>query len=254
MKKILAFFSSALLLFPALALSAYQIVPETLNSPEDLEAKIVFIGNWLFTILLVLAVIFIVLAAYKYLMSGGGEEVGAAHKMLLYAAVAVAVALLARGMVEVVKKLVTSNAPATTDSGSTGGSTGTPKDAKPASDPAQLPFVDNDGEHPFDAIVQKCSDGEVPGVVITYSGGDWRNFPDVMGTTGEEGSPNIPKAGNPSINAGKFRKVGYFSTGLANMGTRYDVSVETCNDDGVPVVLVDESQNGNYVRVTNSLF
>ena len=55
----------------SIALAAYQEVPETLKGPEDLEAKIVTIGNWLFTILLVLAVIFIVLAAYKYLFNHG---------------------------------------------------------------------------------------------------------------------------------------------------------------------------------------
>lgn len=114
MKKIFSLLSAGLYLLPTLAFAAYQEVPETFKGPEDLEAKIVVIGNWLFTFLLVLAVIFIVFAAYKYLFSGGGEEVGKAHKMLLYAAVAVAVAFLARGMVEVVRTLV--GAPAATNS------------------------------------------------------------------------------------------------------------------------------------------
>jgi hypothetical protein len=93
----------------------------------------------------------------------------------------------------------------------------------------------------------------VPGVVITYSGGSWGNFSDDTATPQEDGNPKIPKTGTNG-SAGRFIKVGYFSTGLANMGTRYDVSVETCNDNGVPVVLVDESQNGNFVRITNSAF
>ena len=65
------------------------------------------ITNWLFSLLLVLAVLFILMAAFKYLTSGGGEEVGAAHKMIIYAAVAIAVAFLAKGIVFVVKQLVT---------------------------------------------------------------------------------------------------------------------------------------------------
>ena len=63
--------------------------------------------NWMFTVFMILAVIFILLAAYKYLFSGGGEEVAKAHKMILYAAVAVAVAILARGVVHVVASLLT---------------------------------------------------------------------------------------------------------------------------------------------------
>ena len=65
------------------------------------------ITNWMFTILLVVAVIFILLAAFKYLASEGGEEVAVAHKMLIYAAVAIAVAFLAKGIVYVVAELVT---------------------------------------------------------------------------------------------------------------------------------------------------
>lgn len=63
--------------------------------------------NWLFTILLVLAVIFILIAAFKYLTSSTKpEEVSKAHKMLIYAGVAIAVALLAKGLVSVVCALV----------------------------------------------------------------------------------------------------------------------------------------------------
>ena len=67
------------------------------------------ITNWLFTILLILAVLFIIMAAFKYLFSGGSEEsVSSAHKMLIYAVVAIAVAFLAKGIVFVVQELVAS--------------------------------------------------------------------------------------------------------------------------------------------------
>jgi hypothetical protein len=85
----------------------YTELKETLpGGANDLLGIIDRVTNWFFTILLVLAVIFIIFAAYKYLMSGGGEEVGKAHKMVLYAAVAVAVAVLAKGVVNVTKVLI----------------------------------------------------------------------------------------------------------------------------------------------------
>lgn len=65
------------------------------------------IANWMFVILLIVAVLYIILAAYQYLFSAGNEEnVAKAHKMLIYAVVAIAVAFLARGIVFVVQQLV----------------------------------------------------------------------------------------------------------------------------------------------------
>ena len=65
------------------------------------------ITNWIFTILLALAVLFLILAAFYYLGSQGSEErVNKAHKMLMYTAVAVAVAILARGIVFLVNTVV----------------------------------------------------------------------------------------------------------------------------------------------------
>lgn len=64
------------------------------------------IGDWIFTVLLVLAVIFMLFAAYNY-MGGSEEGVAKAHKMLLFTAVAVAVAMLAIGLVNAVQIFVT---------------------------------------------------------------------------------------------------------------------------------------------------
>lgn len=87
------------------------------EGPGGVANLIITIGNWLFTLLLILAVVFIILAAYRYLFSGGSEEgVSTAHKMLIYAVVAVAVAMLSRGIVFVIGQLVT------TGGGSSGGS------------------------------------------------------------------------------------------------------------------------------------
>lgn len=61
-------------------------------------------GNWFFGIILGLAVIFILYAAYNFLISGGDEEkVGAARQYLTYAVIAIAVAVLSMGIVYLVR-------------------------------------------------------------------------------------------------------------------------------------------------------
>lgn len=87
------------------------------GGPTGVVGLLETITNWAFVLLLVLAVLFIILAAYKYLFSGGSDEaVETAHKMIIYAVVAVAVAFLAKGIIFVVRQLVT------TGGGSSGGS------------------------------------------------------------------------------------------------------------------------------------
>jgi hypothetical protein len=55
--------------------------------------------GWFFYGLIILAVIFILIAAFKYLTAGGEpENIKKAGSMLLYAAVAIAVALLAKAI------------------------------------------------------------------------------------------------------------------------------------------------------------
>lgn len=55
--------------------------------------------NWLFYGLIILAVVFVLIAAYKYLTSSGEpEKVSSANKTILYAVIAVVVALLAKGI------------------------------------------------------------------------------------------------------------------------------------------------------------
>jgi formate-dependent nitrite reductase membrane component NrfD len=67
--------------------------------------------GWIFTFLVVLAVIFVLIAAYRYLTSNGDEEkVHSAGQTLIYAAVAIGVALLARGIPLIVGTFVGGNA------------------------------------------------------------------------------------------------------------------------------------------------
>jgi len=65
------------------------------------------VADIIFTLLLVVAVIFILYAAFNYLTSGGDTgKVSTANNMLIYAAVAIAVATLAKGIPIVVRTVV----------------------------------------------------------------------------------------------------------------------------------------------------
>lgn len=81
-----------------------------LDEPAKVIDLINRIANWIFAILLTVAVIYVLLAAYEYLTSGGGEGVEKGHKMLKWATVAIAVALLSKGFVNVIRVLVTNDA------------------------------------------------------------------------------------------------------------------------------------------------
>jgi ATP/ADP translocase len=98
----------------ALAKSPFPEPTEKLSDsfdggPKDVITFIDVMTNWFFALLLTIAVIFILLAAYHYMTGSGGEGVTKAHKMLLYAAVGIAVAVLAKGIVFAVRKLVDSD-------------------------------------------------------------------------------------------------------------------------------------------------
>ena len=76
------------------------------DDPNNLLKRIETVTDWIFAIFITVAIIFILFAAFTYLTSGGGEEVQKAHKQLLYAAVAIAVAVLSKGIIVVVRKIV----------------------------------------------------------------------------------------------------------------------------------------------------
>jgi hypothetical protein len=62
--------------------------------------------TWIFILAIVLSVVFVLVAAYRYLFSGGETEARAkAGKTLTYAAVGVAIAILARGFPAIVSTL-----------------------------------------------------------------------------------------------------------------------------------------------------
>ncbi|MDO8504234.1 MAG: hypothetical protein Q7S36_00065 [Candidatus Liptonbacteria bacterium] len=95
-------FSVASLAMPVLA-SAQGVWTST-SEIFSLGCTIV---NFLFAVLIFLTIFFVVLAAFKYLTSGGDpEKVKEASQDLLYAAVAIVIGLLAKGVPAIVGSLV----------------------------------------------------------------------------------------------------------------------------------------------------
>lgn len=102
---------------PALASAAFPTKPpESFVSSEGIEGvgKIfTTLGGWFWGILLALAVIFILVAAFNFLTSGGEEEkIKKARSYITYAVVAVAVAILATGIVRLTRYLLGESTPA----------------------------------------------------------------------------------------------------------------------------------------------
>ena len=65
------------------------------------------ISNWLFGLLILLAGLFIMWAAYKYLTAGADpESAKEAKKIIIYAIIAIVIAALSKGMVYIVLQLI----------------------------------------------------------------------------------------------------------------------------------------------------
>jgi hypothetical protein len=114
MKKVISFtkeFSPAILALVLPALAFAQSLPQPvaptetsvpqgqITSLQGVLQLLCTVFAWAFYFLIVLAVIFIIVAGFKYLTAAGDpEKVKAAGTMLIYTAVAIGVALLARAV------------------------------------------------------------------------------------------------------------------------------------------------------------
>ena len=100
----------ALVLLPAISLAQVTGNPtggsgvtSPINSVSGVQDLLNRVLRIMYVIFFIIAAIFIVLAAFQYLTAGGDEEkVGKAKQMLIYAIVAIAVALIATGVSSVV--------------------------------------------------------------------------------------------------------------------------------------------------------
>jgi phosphoglycerol transferase MdoB-like AlkP superfamily enzyme len=103
MKKVLTGITAvSLLALPVLALAQEQAAPEV-----DIFDALNTLTDYLFTLLLIVAVIFLIIAAFTFITaSGDPEKVGKARNFVLYALIGVAVAVAAKGLVALVQTIM----------------------------------------------------------------------------------------------------------------------------------------------------
>ena len=84
-----------------------QTIPTGITTAQGFIDLLEVITDWIFVLLLIIAVIFIVLAALQFI-SGGGDPaaVSEARTKLIWAAVGIGVALLARGLPPAVRNII----------------------------------------------------------------------------------------------------------------------------------------------------
>jgi uncharacterized membrane protein len=104
---------SAIVPFAALAQGALPptpggvVAPTVIASLGGVSGLLCTVVNWMFYFLIILAIIFVMIAAYGYLTAAGDpDKVKAASNRLIYAAVAVAVGILAKGVPFIVATLL----------------------------------------------------------------------------------------------------------------------------------------------------
>jgi len=95
------------LLLPFFARAAERQPQTSITTPEKVVELINKFGGWFYSVLVALAVIFIIYAAFKFLTAGGDEKnIETAKQQLIYAIIALAVAMLATGVVAVMKEFL----------------------------------------------------------------------------------------------------------------------------------------------------
>ncbi|MDI6717917.1 MAG: hypothetical protein QMD86_02670 [Patescibacteria group bacterium] len=95
----------------ALVVSAVEIVPggSRISDTDSLVGTISSIVNIFFTILLAIATVMILWAAYNYVTAAGDEnKIKTAKTTLLYALLGIAIAVISRGVVTLIKSTVSS--------------------------------------------------------------------------------------------------------------------------------------------------
>ncbi len=116
MKQIIAFslllflmsFAGSSAIFAAEGLpSGFSGPVTTVTTGGNLVTTIQALTNWFFVVFLLLAVIFVILAAFQFLSGGGDPQaVNQARQKLIWAAVAVIVATMARALPTVVNNII----------------------------------------------------------------------------------------------------------------------------------------------------
>ena len=83
-------------------------LPEGPQSAGEVLSIIVVVSNWVFAIFLAISVIFLVWGAFEFMTGGGDpEKVSMAKKRLLYAIIGIGIALLANGVDDMLRSILT---------------------------------------------------------------------------------------------------------------------------------------------------
>lgn len=94
-------------LMPMMALAQSPLPNSNINTFDDVIRLMCKLTSYAFTILVVLAIVFVIVAAFRYLTaSGDPEKVKKANHTLIYAAVSLLVAILAKAIPFVVGNLI----------------------------------------------------------------------------------------------------------------------------------------------------
>ncbi len=105
MQKIKNFFEKVGAFSVVLAREYYP--PVEFTQPEDLIERINKIVRWIVTLLVVFSAIYIVMAGFNYVTSGGDEDkIGKAKTQLLYGLVGVGIAVLAWALPRVIYYII----------------------------------------------------------------------------------------------------------------------------------------------------
>lgn len=106
-KKLVAAVSLVALAGFALPVFAQDTPTEPITSFDDIIELIDTVASWLFTIILALAVVMLLYAAFLWLTASGDEDkVSTARKVLIYALIGIAIAFIAKGLVALIQELV----------------------------------------------------------------------------------------------------------------------------------------------------
>ena len=99
--------SAFVFLAPILVFAQSGAPAVDIGTPQKLAGLIDKVGGYMYMILLALGVIFLVYAGYVFLFANGDDnEVAKAKKIILYSVVAIAIAILARGIVALTQNVV----------------------------------------------------------------------------------------------------------------------------------------------------
>src|SRR3989344_1073146 len=81
--------------------------PTVVSSAQDLINLVERIGNWVFVALMSVAGMFLIIAGFMHVTAGGNpEKAGKGRQMLINALIGVVIGLLARGIVQVIKSII----------------------------------------------------------------------------------------------------------------------------------------------------